>query len=276
VINVKIIVPGPLFQKFPELASAATRFQIARDIMDGARAHLVKLASERLHSTRSDYIAGIQPIARDGKSVVLALVGVLPNMVEGGWDGGFLQETLLGDDAKGWKLSAEGFRYRSIPFRHKTPGAGPQGGQPMGSQYGANKNPMSNAAPHAVVEDTRALGKKIHGAAKKLITKTEAGAGAKGHSRLPSGVGGIGKLRPHHSTDIYAGMIVNKQAVQKKGGGVGFQKTYTTFRTISEAVPDKWFHPGIQARHFMDDVSSYIEKVAPAAIEAFVQEMMKP
>lgn len=276
-INVKLISIGAeTLQMYPQLASPTVRFQLAREIMEGARAHLIKHASERLHSSRADYLAGIQPLERDGKGVVLALVGVLPNMVEHGWDGRFLQETLLSDSVRGWKVSSEGFRYRAIPFRHKTPGSGPQGGQPMGSQFSGTKNAMSLAAPHAVVEDILKLGKKVHGQAKKLISRQEAASGAKGSSRLQSGLAPL--LRQHHSTDIFAGMIVNKQPVQKSGGphgAVGFQRTYTSFRMISEKVPDKWYHPGIQAREFMEELDGWISKIAPPAIEAFVKGMVK-
>lgn len=288
-IKVSVVQIGTeALQRFPQLASVEARFLIARNIMEGARAKLIKIASERLHATRADYIAGIQPIERDGKSVVLALVGKLPNMIENGWEGGFMHEFLLSDEVSGWKISAEGNRYRSIPFRHKAPGSGPQGGQPMGSQFASQhgvsrvagggsefglKNTMSNAAPHTVIEDTRALGKKIHGRAKKLITKSEAKAGQKGPTALRAGL--APKLRPHHTTDIFAGMIVNKQAVQKKDGSVGHQKTYTTFRTISEGRPDTFFHPGIQARDFMGELDSYIQQVAPGAVAAYLAEVLK-
>lgn len=267
-IQVKIVTIGmDALDRFPQLATPSIRFQIARDIMEGARGFVIKKASEVLHSTRADYINGLQPVTREGKSVVLALVGVLPNMIENGWTERFLHETLLSDSAKGWKTSAEGYRYRAIPFRHKTPGAGPQGGQPMGSQYGANKNPASLAAGHAIVADTKALGKAVYKAAKKLTP----GMG------MASKVGGAPLLRTHHTVDIFAGMIVNKQAVQKSGapkGQVSHQRSYTTFRMISEARPDAWYHPGIQARDILDQVDGYIQKVAPKAVESFMAALL--
>lgn len=276
-IKVTLIHIGAnLLDKFPLIGSPEARFTIARNIMEGARAKLITMAQEKLHSTRADYINGIQPIGREGKEVVLTLAGVLPNMVEHGWDARFLHETLLSDEVSGWKVSKEGNRYRSIPFRHKTPGTGSQGGQPMGTQYAANKNPMSQAAPHTIVEDSIKLGKRIHGQAKKLITRKEAGQGVKGKSALQEGL--APKLRQHHRSDIFAGMIVNKQAVQKSGapkGQVGFQRTYTTFRTISEANPGSFYHPGIKAREFMDTLDEYVAKVTPGAFEAYIQEILK-
>lgn len=259
------------------LMEPSVQKQIAMNIMEGARAMLIQKAGHELDSTRMDYIQGVQPLEIDDTGVSLVLVGALPNMVEQGWEGGFLQDTLLGDNASGWKVAEDGHRYRSIPFRHKTPGASTsQGGQKMGSQF-QERGGRSLAAPHAVVEDTVKLGKKIHARAQRLVTKQEKASGKKGNTRLPEGM--APKLRPHHSTDIFAGMIVNKQAVMGTTKHtndlvVGHQKTYTTFRTISEAVPDKWYHPGIEARNFFDELGPYIEKVAPAAVQAFANEVL--
>ena len=133
----------------------------------------------------------------------------------------------------------------------------------MGSQYSGAPKAMSNAAPHAVVEDVIALGKKVHGAAKKL----------KPGKSLQKGL--APKLREHHTVDIFAGMKANLQPVQKADGSVGHQRTYTTFRTISEANRESWYHPGIQARNFLDSMGDYIKKIAPAAIEAFVGQVLK-
>lgn len=143
----------------------------------------------------------------------------------------------------------------------------------MGSQFNPSR-PGSLAAAHTTGLEGYglALGKSIHKQAKKLITKTEAGAGKSGPTRLSAGL--APKLRPHHTTDIFAGMIVNKQPVHK-GKGVGFQRSYTTFRMISEARPDAWFHPGIAARDFLEDAENWIEKHGAAAVQAFANEVLK-
>lgn len=272
-IHVQVIQIGAdVLERFPMLGNVTSLFQISRNIMEGARAKLIKTAQEQLSSTAIDYINGIQPLEREGKSVSLSLVGVLPNMIENGWDARFLHDTLLSDDTSGWKVNAEGLRYRVIPFRHKTPGAGPQGGQPMGSQFTPSQAP-SLSAPHTIVEDSRKLGNKIYRQAQKLITKKEARMGATGPTGLRKGLAPL--LRPHHVTDIFSSMIVNKQPVTGKGGGVGFQRTYSTFRTISESEPGAWYHPGIEARDFMSTLPDYIAEVAPGAVEAFINEVMK-
>jgi hypothetical protein len=268
-INVKVIKMdlGEVLDAYSALRSPGIRKQIARNIMEGARAKLIKMAGEKLHSTRMDYIQGIQPLEDEGDAISLVIVGALPLMVEEGWDARQLHETLLHNpnaNQASIKTTANGAKYRSIPFRHKTPGAGKQGGQPMGSQFAAI-GAGSRQAPKTVLKDTASLGKAIHKEAKKL----------KGKQRLPEGL--APKLRKKHSTDIFAGMKVNMQPVQKKGGAPGqvsHQRTYTTFRTISDNVKDKWHHPGIEARDFMSDVASYVERTAPAAISTFMSQAL--
>lgn len=263
-IRVQVVVLDPgAAEALSSLGSPAAREAVALSIMDGARSKLVSLAGEKLRSSRMDYLQGIQPLAVDEDGVALVLAGALPLMVEHGWDERSLHETLLHNPAARGKVreTADGKRYRFIPFRHKTPGTTHQGGQPMGSQYGP-AGALSKARPKNVVADTASLGKRIHKAAKKL----------KAGQSLPSGL--APKLRDDHSTDIFSGMRVNLQSVQKRGGApgqVGFQRTYVTFRTISDAQPDKWHHPGIAARNFFDDVERYVRDVAPAAVEAFLQ-----
>lgn len=250
------------FKAFSQLDSPEARRAIARNIMDGARAKLITIAGQRLNSTRMDYIQGVQPIEDAEDGVALVLAGALPLMVEHGWDERSLHETLLGPGAKGSvRVSKDGSRYRFVPFRHKTPGASnDQGGLRMGSAYGASPNPLSRARPKNVVADAAGLGKAVHKAAKKLKP---------GQALAP---GLAPKLRDHHAADIYAGMRKVQQAVSDGKGGVTFQNTYMTFRTISERKKGPhWFHPGIEARNFFQEVEGYVQKVAPAAVEAFVK-----
>lgn len=257
-IRVEVVSLGESFlEAFSALHDVSARREVALNVMEGARSKLITIAGERLKSSRADYLQGIQPLEEEDGAVVLTLSGALALMVEHGWDARALHDTLLSDPSK-VRVSAAGDRYRSIPFRHKTPGTTHQGGQPMGSQYGPSGH-MSRAAPKTVVQDTAALGKAVHKAAKKL---------QKGQS-LPAGL--APKLREKHSTDVFAGMRVRRQPVAKKGGGVGFHRTYQTFRTITDARPDKWHHPGVAARDFFGDVEEYVGKVAPAAVEAYLR-----
>lgn len=260
------LLDAAAFDAFPAIRRPGAMLAIATNIMEGARAKLIKIAGQELHSTRMDYIQGIQQLEFMDDGVALVIAGALPLMIEHGWDARYLHETLLHNpDAKGnIKTSKEGKKYRSIPFRHKTPGTLKQGGQPMGSQFEA-KGGLSREQPKTIVNDSASLGKAIHKKAKQL----------KQNKRLPAGL--APKMREKHTTDPFAGMKANLQPVQKKGGAPGevsYQRTYTTFRTISENVTDKWYHPGIEARNFLDRVHDYVTEVTPGAIQAYIDSAL--
>lgn len=210
-------------------------------IMDGTRAFWIAQASV-LTSSRREYIDGIQPVHQEGLHASIDLVGVLPNLVEQGQEPYDMRKTLLVPGAKGVKTGADGKRYRSVPFRHQTPGtAGLGGGAPMGDPY------------KGVVENSAAMGREIYKAAKALPP-------GKG---LPEGY--APKLKAVHATDIYAGML----KVQSKGKS---QVYYRTFRTISEnSPPEVWLHPGIEAHNFVNPVADYVDKVAQQAFDALIK-----
>lgn len=266
-LSVKTVHLNEAAQKIVSIIGTTGTRAVARNIAEGARAKWIDLASKELSSSRMEYIQGIQPVEQETSgnqtTMSVTLVGALPNMVEQGASSFSLHKTLLGPDAEGVKTAKDGGRYRAIPFRHKTPTAGHTGGQPMGSQF-RPRGPMSMAAPHEVVEDSVKLGRKIHRQAKKL----------KKGKRLKEGL--APKLRPHHTTDIFAGMKVNLQPVS----GGRFQRTYSTFRMISvdktgqPRPAGKWQHPGITARNFVDQVSTYVDEIAPKAFEAYVNGVL--
>jgi hypothetical protein len=233
---------------------------VLRDIMAGARAYWIQLAGKRLTSTRRDYINGIQEIEIDGLTASIELVGVLPNMVELGADAYDMHTTLLGPNVPlaspgkaGKRKAADGHFYRAIPFRHQTPGtAGQGGGVPMGRAYEG----------HSLVENAGKLGRAVYKQAKKLApTSGQPGGKVSYGGRLAAGI--APKLKAAHSTDIYAGMVRQEKAYKS-----ATQSTFTTFRMISEAVPDKWNHPGIEAANLTGDVEKFVDRIAPQAFAA--------
>jgi hypothetical protein len=229
---------------------------VLSDVMAGARHKWISLAAQRLNSSRREYIDGIQEVVVGRHSASIALLGVMPNHVENGMGAYDMHATLLGPDVpvvpwgsgqKGKNARKDGGYYRVIPFRHQTPGTSGQGG-------GA---PMGTGA-------ATALGRKIHAAAKNLKATTgQPGQATSWGDRLPSGL--APKLKQSHSTDIYSGMV----RAEKKYG-TATQATYTTFRVISDGVPDKWHHPGIEPAHLAQEVEKYIDQIAPAAFALLV------
>ena len=231
-----------------------------------ARDHWMGLAMNRLKSSKDDYIAALnlhEPEV-DGNTarVFLGNKPRIAGMVEEGrpaWD---MRETVLGGPRT--KVSpTTGRRYVNVPFRHQTPGHGVHG-RPMGAEDPSGK-----------------LGKRIHDAAAKLLAYRPGLLGdlvaahpdveratLRAKVRLPAGTGGAQKLKPHHTTDIYAGMIRQVQV-----DGDSKSPHYTTFRTISDrdpenpAPPESWRHPGIKERRFVRHVQRYVERQWPNVIQ---------
>lgn len=264
ITNLEDMIPKAVMDALsPEMVQ-----MVLADIADAARAEWIRIAGAELFTSRRDYLAGIQPVVLDkmAGTATIALVGQLPNLIEEGMDAVDLHDTLLGPNVpvtppgeygKHLKIDPKTFAtgyYRAIPFRHGTPGTGGAVGQEMGRQYSG----------HEAVEDAKKLGKKVYGAAKKLAaTESEPYGATKYGGRLPAGM--APKLRPHHKTDIFAGMIREEKTYEK-----ATQSSYTTFRTISTGSPG-WLRPATPGRFYSQKVSQYVQKLAPQAFAAFAE-----
>lgn len=259
---------------------------IAAKVAKAARAEWIRLAGDStLTTTRRDYIYGIQPVHKEGKGRYrISLVGVLPNLLEKGMAQKDLRETLLGPNVPvvgpgqkgGKKERAEGKGYyRSVPFQHAGPSASGAGGLvPMGRPY--SKVDMAASA--------RSLGRDIFAQAKALSAYTDPSASAsekrlENPYMLVKGKGGMKqaidapKLKPHHQTSIYTGMIRNEQPTKR-----GMQSTYTTFRTIStektkgsDGTTDSWIRPATAGLNLAVKVSEFVARQAPVAFEEYVK-----
>ena len=76
----------------------------------------------------------------------------------------------------------------------------------------------------------------------------------------------VPKLAAWHKTDLFAGMQRTSKKYQ-----VATQSQYSTFRTISEANPTGWIHPGIQARGLAPQVEEHIRTIAVPTIDAAIK-----
>ena len=261
---IKVTVPEDLIPAELGIAlSPAVVQEVLTDVMASARHHWVTEAGKRLHATAGDYVGGLQEVVVEGTTATLALTGAFPVMLEEGAPAYDMHDTLLGPNVpvagpggRGKHPRKGGGFYRSVPFRHQTPGTLGVAGAPMGNQYG-------RGLPDAGTTQS-ALGKAVHAAARRLAPTTGMpGGGTKWGGRLPDGVGGAGLLKPHHTTDIYAGMVR-----QQKTYGRATQNTYTTFRTISDGKMGGWIHPGITGVHILDSVVQHVEDIAGRAFVA--------
>ena len=261
-----IDISGGTIQELIALLGPAMLSSIVGDAASLARAKWIRLAQTELHSSKRDYIDGIQNVVGDGAERSISLVGWLPNAVEQGIEPFDLRDTLLGSPKA--KRTKDGKRYRAIPFRHGTTTSQGQAGAPIGQRYGP-QGPQSvavAASGHITGGEALALGKAIYNRAKRL----------RGNKRLAKrtmiavpGNGGevrpVPLLAPHHTTDIYAGM----KRVEKKYR-VATQGHYITFRMISDRNPVGWIHPGIAPRQLHRQVEEHISRIIPSLFQTAI------
>ena len=226
--------------------------QIARDLTEEARNELIRLATDRLHTSAAEYIAAIQvDYSKIGSSVggpsimgSITLVGQLANMIERGWAGGDMKPALLA--GRNSRSTSYGGRMNVVPFRHMNPRATGRYGQPMGSQFR-----QALGVPAA-----RGIGSAVYKAAQKLAPAFVDDVGYHAPERLPPGFAPL--LKPHHKTDIFSGMIR-----EEAGYGKARQSKYMTFRAVSSrSDPASWIHPGIQPANLFGEVEKYIDDLA--------------
>jgi len=250
------------------------------DVAAGARNEWIRLARQRLHSSKEAYVDGIQPVEVLPRMRVIALVGWLPNAIENGAEPYDMRETLLGPGSTIRRQGKKG-AYASVPFRHGTPGSRGQSGTPMGAAYGPTHSGSRRAGDLMSPQGARELGTRIYDMAKRLSpTKVGQGQRTRWGERLPAGFAPLlrganpahpdPRMRQGHKTDIYAGMVRERHTYEK-----ATQTQYMTWRTISEASPQGWIHPGIEAHHLVDQVSAYVDRIVPRVISAAVDAALK-
>lgn len=140
------------------------------------------------------------------------------------------------------RVSKNGIRYNTIPFRH---GAS--------SNYSTNSNAMS-------------MPKRIYQQARELKASVRQGNAMKWGGRLPAtGTPGQNPTTGNqHKHDLYEGMVRIEKTYEK-----ATQSKYLTFRTVtSNSDPLSWWHPGYQAHHIAEGVTNFCRPV----VEGMVRE----
>lgn len=157
------------------------------------------------------------------------------------------------------RVSKKGNRYMYIPFQHNVPGADATG----------------QAMPHDIYSMARTLeassvigkGRRLSGTgAFGVKSKRRLTVASRQYSwggSLPAGL--APKLKPHHATDIYAGM---KRFDTSSGGAK--RSTYLTFRTMSQ-TSNGWIVPAKPGLFLAKAVAESLQPVA----EQVLQEALK-
>lgn len=275
ILNLESIIPLELVYALDEKAVLA----VMRDVVDGARDYWIQLASKEFHTTKQEYIQGIQEvnwISED--TAVISLVGVLPNILEQGMAAKDLHDTLLGPNVPvaplgqpGKHPRKEGGYYRAVPFRHRTPG------------QGAHGTPMGQAHEKMLGSDwSKQLGKDVYKAAKKLeasVTDPYTGRtkwGGRLDTRQITNKGEqvfVPKLKEYHAADPYSGMVRMEKTYEQ-----ATQSSYMTFRTISVDAGGQgvgsspWIRQATPGRNLASKVAEHVgSRLAPMAFEAYVK-----
>jgi hypothetical protein len=155
-----------------------------------------------------------------------------------------------------------GMRYLIIPMRHNTPG----------------NVALAQAMPDDIYKKAKRLDPSIitgtvsrpsGTGAISLKTKKPVMVPQQQYSwggKLPAGL--APKLKPHHTTDIYAGMYrFNTSA------GKGKSSSYNTFRVMGEWQSDKWIIPAKPGLYLAKSVQDSIALDAPKVFEQAIAHL---
>lgn len=250
--------------------------EIARGVGAAAFAAWKKFAQTELGSTSRDYIQGLQ-LAQEGATVTITLNGVLPNLIEQGFEGGDMRQWMLRSPKS--KPMKGGGRYLVIPFRHGVPSTkGRNVGRPMPKEiYRAAK--ALPATTSMVIQPTSGkLSARTQWGRRLMPDQPRVGRNRQGlHDLgLPPTARRQAReklhelMRPWHTTSIWTGMVRN-EAMYKNAK----QSSYGTFRTISSNIfrrdPRSWMHPGIKARNFAPRVQNQIVSVLSEVVNTVIR-----
>lgn len=210
-----------------------------------AHGEWIRLAQERLTTSRGDYINGLQQAGSFGVRIVgpktvfeIQLIGRMPNNFEFGMEGFDMKAVRPGWLGGGKsKVSKDGHRYITIPFRHSLTSAARL------AYSGKAKRDNLKA------ELTRVV--KLYGLDK--MVKSATGVPLVGSvARVPHGT-------PTHPTPVHP-YLKGLTRVQGPARGGKVQGQLFTWRVMSEkSSPTSWVHPGIKAANLMGEVENFID-----------------
>lgn len=284
---IEVYVPSVVPPEWREDADREKYMEIAEQLADAARAKWLVLASERLHTSRREYVDAISRVDHSEQGVVaVRLVGTFPNMIEQGFDAFDLRDTLLGPNVpivdrggRGKHQSQDGHFYRSIFFRISPGGSGAniQRAGDMHTEYLGEKRSkimariaMKKARAQAPTRSNPGEPTQWGGRVSMAGTEFEHVRGRShvldksGLSATATPAGAILRGGPEHKTGLFEGMYRFEQHYKN-----AVQNYYGTFRTISTSEPDGWIHPGMQpGAKLAEEANAYAIQLVPELLRA--------
>jgi hypothetical protein len=213
-------------------------------IAKGAQAEWIRLAEERLNTSRTDYINGLRQAESfdvayvDGEPFyTIQLVGRMPNNFEFGMDPFDMKEVRPGwlGGAKA-KMSKDGNAYLRIPFRHST-----------------SSDSSLGYSGKALIADLRSeLRRAVREYGLNRMVRSATGAPM---------TGPVKRIARNADVHPYLKGLTRIQEVHPtRAGKAKVSGRLMTWRTISEkSEADAWQHPGIQAANLLPEVERWVD-----------------
>jgi hypothetical protein len=208
---------------------------------------LILEKTNKLRSTRDLYIQNLV-MTNEGHNIWIVGLKSEAGWIEDGQKSGYMHDRLL-NGGKPAKVSKEGNKYKSIPFKHSGPGSKMSKTQLSIATYAKNELKRQGLDKPIIMNGKPVIGKVA-------TIRTLAGADQ------PTNKFG---------NPILAGMTV----YQRKGGGGKMTKDIFTYRTISEKTKGdgSWFHPGTDGLKAFEEVEKQVEEMWSKIVEDIVKNV---
>lgn len=219
-----------------------------------------EMAGRNLHSSRDEYVRGIQVIDQGRFKGAVVLTGFFPVALETGISAYDMKEGLL--KGKNAKVSKSGTRYNTVPFRFSTPGA-------LG-ESAIFSSKLPEEVYRAIMD--KPFVRKVQGGGiatqglkvDEIPVKFRAAITRPAPVRQPLPI----RFKEYtHKSSIYKG-------VSRVNDPVTGQNRYTSFRRVSDnSDPNSWVHPGFDAKNLGEKTLSSFdpEKITTRAIDLFLR-----
>jgi hypothetical protein len=227
-------------------------------IAQNAKSHWIDLAGRRLHTSRGDYVAGLQKpdsftAIKSGSNVIyeIILVGKMPNNFEFGMASFDMKQVRPGWLGGGKaKTAADGHKYITIPFRHST-----SSNSRLGYSGQAKAAQLQNELRKVVKQ--YGLNRMVSAAG-----VPRQGSVARAGATVTSGRGRAATTRPIHP------FLRNLTRVQKVHDSGKVQGQLLSWRIMSEnSEPGSWIHPGITAANILPEVERFVHNELDSLID---------
>ncbi len=252
-------------------------------------AHIVENVQQKLRSTRETYLdhLGFHQV-NDNTWVVDLMPGAL--FIEEGMESHSMVDDLLDDSPrpgtkkkdKGTpkgktKTAKDGSRYRVIPFEHNI--AKTRQTQAATDLTNTIKSELKKmGAPSIGKLETDSAGKPKLGLVRSFDIMTRPVKTVEGPGQ---GKGPVGVVRQGPTgIPLLQGVRIYQRQVADKEGKSSVKKMITTFRVVSSKhkAENRWIHPGLEARKFMDEAATWAlelweQKIKPEVLEGLLTDL---